>query len=191
MKRILHCAAVLLASLIIGAGTAVWSLTGLSDARSVKNGPWMTNLDIGTRQTNMFVRAMIARFGLFALKKSEAVYFVAYRDSNGETLNSRCDYRITGGDFPARWWNLTVYGSDYHLIPNAGNRYSYFGGTIPRDGSGRWAIALSASPKKGNWLPAGDNKVLFLNLRLYRPGRAVYERPDKIPMPLVTREACR
>ncbi len=191
MKKILRYAAVLLMSLIIGAGTAVWSLTGLSDARSVKNGPWMTNLDIGTRQTNMFVRAMIARFGLFALKKSEAVYFVAYRDSNGEILRSRCDYRITGGDFPARWWNLTVYGSDYHLIPNAVNRYSYFGGTIPRDNSGRWAIALSASPKRGNWLPAGDSKVLFLNLRLYRPERAVYERPDRIPIPLVTREACR
>jgi len=182
---------IVLISLIIGICSAWWTLTGLIDAMTVKNGPWRVNLSIGTAQTNRYLRAGVARIGLFALKNTEAVYFIALNDSEGEPLTSRCDYRIVGGEFDARWWSITVYGSDFHLIPNEQNRYSFLGGTLPRDKRNRWIVSLSAKPQEGNWLPAGDNEQLYLNLRLYRPGKSVYEHPDTIPLPEIIREVCR
>jgi hypothetical protein len=191
VRSVLKYLLIFIVALVVGIGTAWWALTGIINLVTIKNGPWRVNLNIGTSQTGMYLKAGVARVGLFALNKSEAVYFVALEDSGGQPLSSNCDYRITGRDFDARWWSITVYGEDFHLIANEKNRYSYFGGAIARNEKNEWTVKLSSKPQEGNWLPAGDNKQLVLNLRLYRPGESVYRNPDTIELPRIVKEECK
>jgi hypothetical protein len=111
---------------------------------TIKNSPWRVNLNIGISQTGMYLKAAVARVGLMALKKSEAVFYVAFEDTKGQPLSSNCNYRLVGRNFDARWWSITVYGEDYHLIANDLNRYSYFGRNLSRNEKNEWAIKLSS-----------------------------------------------
>lgn len=191
MRSVLKYLLIFIVALVVGIGTAWWALTGTINLMTIKNGPWRVNLNIGTSQTGMYLKAGVARVGLFALNKSEAVYLVALEDSGGQPLSSNCDYRIVGRDFDARWWSITVYGEDFHLIANEKNRYSYFGGAVARNEKNEWTVKLSSRPQEGNWLPTGNNKQLVLNLRLYRPGESVYRNPDTIELPRIVKEECR
>ncbi|WP_456467967.1 DUF1214 domain-containing protein, partial [Archaeoglobus sp.] len=77
---------------------------------------------------------------------------IAKTDSNFRPLKLECDYRIEGGNLPARWWSITVYGSDLFLIPNELDQYSFTSTNIKKDGE-RWTILLSKEPREGNWIP--------------------------------------
>ncbi len=66
--------------------------------------------------------------GVTANDPEEAVYLVNLTDDHGEPLTGAHKYELT---FPAgmtppvdAFWSLTVYGTDYNLVPNPINRYS-------------------------------------------------------------------
>ncbi|MBM3172316.1 MAG: DUF1214 domain-containing protein [Chloroflexi bacterium] len=159
-------------------------------SKAVKNGPWMTNLDIGSQHAGTYLRAAIARHGLLALTKSEAVYFSTYSDSDGQPLRGSCDYAIECKDLDTEWWSITVYGKDDFLIPNPQDIYSYNGNNLVRDADGVFRIHLSATPKEVNWLPSGNQQSLSLTLRLYFPGHALLNDPGAAELPRIIKEKC-
>lgn len=191
MKTVFKCVAVLIIALILGVGSALIIIRSPSAKAAIKNGAWNVNLAIGSKQAGMYTRAVVARIGLFALNKSEAIYFSASTDDDGQPLHSGCDYRIEGNDLDARWWSITVYGADQFLIPNEKNRYAYNGKNVKREKDGSYQIHVSSAPKEKNWLPAGNEKQLHFLLRLYNPEKSIYENSGKVKLPHIVKEGCR
>jgi len=192
VKLILKIIICTLVALVLGIGSALWLLK-LSpvDKSLVVNGPWRTSLSIGSAQAGNYLRAWVALNGLFALNKTETVYFSADTDEDGQALRSGCDYRVEGRDMAARWWSITVYGADNYLIPNEAMRYAFNGRDIAKNAAGRYTISLSSTPKPGNWLPCGNQGQLYLTMRLYNPLPEVYQKPAELELPRIIKEACR
>jgi len=118
VKSLAIAAAILTAAAAAGAGSA-WFLTGSRGlyGERVTIGPWTTSLVIGAEAGDPWTRARIARTGLLALPRSEAVYFSANTDSSGEALRSTRRYRITGNMPPGvGLWSITAYGADDYLM---------------------------------------------------------------------------
>ncbi|MBN2160330.1 MAG: DUF1214 domain-containing protein [Spirochaetes bacterium] len=193
MRSFLKIAALVAAAFLLGAGSFGLAVYFPPEGAIVTNGPWQTDLSVGSKQTGMHMRARVALMGLFALKKSEAVYFIAREDSEGRPLDSSCDYRLEGRDLPARWWSITALGPTFFLIPNDEGRYSVTWANVARERDGRYVIRLSPERKEGNWIPTGSRDAgrINLTLRLYRPPASVLERPGGVELPTIVREACR
>lgn len=116
--------------------------------------------------------------GVCANDPEEAVYLVNLTDDQNQPLSGAHKYELT---FPAgmtppvdAFWSLTIYGTDYNLVPNPINRYS-LGDRSPgvkqnEDGSTTFYFqAESPGPEKeSNWLPTGPD-AWFPILRLYIP----------------------
>ena len=191
MRTLAKVLLMLVIALVLGIGSALGDLHLPVARLGLSNGAWRTNLAVGSPAAGMYLRAYIARVGLFALNKTETIYYTAETDDDGRPLRSRCDYRIEGRDLPARWWSLTLYGEDNFLIPNNNNRWSYGQKSVARPADGGYVIMVSANPRDGDWLPAGDkDQGLALSLRLYNPEAVVYESPETIALPRIVREAC-
>ena len=183
----------------LGLGSAWFAVRAGLSAGEITNGPWRTSLVTGSRQADLYTRARVAVGGLLALAPSETVYWNAEADAEGQPLDARCDYRVEGGELPARWWSVTAYGADHFLIPNDAGRYSFSQTTLAREPGGPWTLRVSSEAKPGegegaNWLPSGRSGAagpFALTLRLYNPAPEVYERPAALRLPGIEREGCR
>lgn len=191
MKRFFHVAAIILVSLAIGGVTAWVGIFHWERTNWVRNGPWLTNELLGSKDLDMYSRAYVAVKYLFALNKTETLYYAAYTDERGKALKTDCDYVIHGESLPARWWSITAYGEDQFLIPNKADRYSVSSDDIAATGESAYKIHLSTQEKDGFWIPTGGPGRRFsLVLRLYNPEPAVYEKPSSYPLPRIVREEC-
>lgn len=190
MKLFWKYLAVIIIAVILGVGSFALMIRFPAKGTIVSNGPWETDLSVGSPQSGRYMRARVALMALFALNKSEAVYFVARKDSEGNPLNSRCDYRIEGKDMPARWWSITALSWNYFLIPNEANRYSYNWANISRNTDNSYVIKISAKRQEGNWISTGtkDQGQFNLNLRLYKPYPIVLREPESIELPRIIKE---
>jgi len=190
MKRIVEGVLVVLAALVLGMGSALWLIHYPPTGQGVRNGPWTTNPKVGSSEAGMYVRAIVARVGLFALNRSETIYFTAFTDSGGEPLRAECDYAVEGGDMDTRWWSITAYGQDHFLIPNDQNRHSFHRENVHWDGQGRFRVRLSRAPREGDWLPAAGAGNISLTLRLYNPATVVHGNLKTTPLPRIVKEGC-
>lgn len=182
-------------ALVAGVLSALAGIKRDGERGGVHNGPWRTSEQFGSRDAGMYTRAGVAIAGLFALSKSEAVYFVATTDSSGDPLRAACRYRITGTSLDARWWSLTVYGSDHYLLANRLDRFSFNIRNVAYDDAGGFEfVAARQPPSEGTeqWLPTGrQDDTLTLVLRVYRPSPEVYGNLDTVALPRIERmEAC-
>jgi len=154
----------------------------------IRNGPWNTRFATGSEKMSLKHRAVVASSGLWALRSTEAVYFSAYTDSDGNRLNRQSRYRIEGKDLDARWWAITVYKNN-QFIPNAQYRYSYSMTNLERETDGSWKIILSTDEQTGNWIPLGnEDGPIAVHLRFYNPDQSVYQHPELIKLPRIIKE---
>ena len=176
-----------LLGIILGVGSAAFVVFFPPFRPVIRNGSWMTNLKVGSRDAGMYLRAFIALTGLFALNKRETIYYRATTDDEGKPIHANRDYVISGVDIPGRWWAIIVYGRDHHLIANPAGRYSFNMGNLEREPDGSFRIALSRNPKARNWLPSGTkDQTPSFSLKIYNPAPEVYERPDRIALHRIT-----
>jgi hypothetical protein len=199
MKKAIIIASVAVASFLAGWALMVPTLDYLAKHRlsmrikgsgTVKNGPWMTRLDLARSDTPPLIRAYIVRIGIAANQAEEALYWNAYGDSRGRLLDGSHSYDVR---FPTRppvqdtgFWSLTVYGKDSYLVPNKGKRYAV-GDRSPLqklpDGSFVIHISQHRPHNFGNWLPCPPNGVFTLTLRMYVPREEALKQPEAIAMP--------
>lgn len=166
-------------------------ITYMMDRTAIHNGPWRTNLSAGSVNANLYERAAIAVAGLYALEKEETIYYTAFTDSSGETLDGRCDYRMTGQPFAARWWSLTLYGADHYLVDNSATLYSRHAGNLEFESDHSYVIAISSQTQPHNWLPAPATGAFSITLRLYNPQAVIRDDLAGTPLPNIKREMCR
>lgn len=158
---------------------------------AVRAGPWRTIVATGSADANPYERAAVALAGLYALSREETLYYTAFTDSEGRPLDARCDYRLAGRPLPSRWWSLTLYGADHYLVANAANVFSRHASNLQFEADGSFVVPVSAQAQPGNWLPAPADGAFSITARLYTPAPAVFADLAAVPLPAITREACR
>ncbi|MEM8694516.1 MAG: DUF1214 domain-containing protein [Pseudomonadota bacterium] len=167
MRLALRILLALILGIAIGLGAAWLSLRAGISAFEERSGPWITSQNFGSAEASDRERAIVAVRGLMALSASEAIYFNAATDSDGRDLDGGCRYRIAGPPLAARWWSVTAYGADAHLIPNPDHAYS-------AGGDGGDAVLAITGPEPGLGeiaTPAGE--PFELTLRAYGPGEGL------------------
>ena len=142
---------------------------------------WEITLDMGRYGTNYPYRAAWTFIGVGGNLAEDAVYPVASKDGQGQTLNGANKYflRFAKGELPPvnAFWSATMYDAGSFLVPNAINRYSLgnrSGMKFGDDGSLTIYIQ-SETPgedKAANWLPAPKD-AFKIALRLYAPKKEV------------------
>lgn len=188
--------AVAAAGLILGAGSAWW-LTGREAVVGgrVDAGGWTTSTRIGAPAADPWTRALIARIGLMALNRDEAIYYFRDTDDDGRRLDERCAYRLTGVDLPARWWSVTLYAEDEFLARNDDDAHSLQGSALiaVAENEGQVWRADVGPERKGDepWLSTRAAGRFKLTLRLYHPAALLRENPAALPAPAVERRSCR
>lgn len=198
-----------LAGLVLGTLSALWAggLFGYGPkfGQTVSVEGWQSDWSIGSQAANPWLRARIARHGLLALRKDEAVYFTRSTDAEGRVLRSTCDYRLSGGAQPAAWWSITLYAAGSRLPMNTDSALSIDATQVAEAGGqaanqsgsqsgATWAATISPEqPGSGGlWLSSRGADRFDLTLRLYRPDAALLDEPERtLAPPLVERTTCR
>lgn len=162
---------------IVRYALAVMDLAGASATTRV-NG-WGYSLALGSYGENYALRAAVARYGLGANVKEDAVYASCSADAAGRPLNgstSSYTIRFPAGQLPPvnGFWSVTAYDQDFFLVDNPINRYAVGSetGLVP-DADGALTIQLrSTAPPpqvpQANWLPV-PAAPFSLTLRMYWP----------------------
>jgi hypothetical protein len=175
-----------LAGLILGAGLGVGSALlaagiigpGMRLGGAINVDGWTSDWTIGSEAANPWTRARVARHGLLALSKDEAVYFTRNTDDSGDRLHEACTYRVTGGDLPAQWWSITLYDATSYLPRNTDNALSFDLTDAAAAGNpGDWTFKVSPLPAHSEWVSSRDAGQFDLTLRLYKPAQALIENP--------------
>lgn len=200
MRIIIRVLVVTFLGLLVGIGSALWMggiLPGgprAGDAIEIDG--WVSDWSIGSESANPYVRAQIARRGLLALQKEEAVYFTKNVDDEGQPLREACIYSVSGGTFPAEWWSLTLYDGDSRLPMNSDNRLSFdlTKATSVFGGDEAWLFDVRKDAAQDGTMPwvSSKNAGQFdLTLRLYRPDAALLADPeDVLTPPKIERLTC-
>ncbi|MFM7377918.1 MAG: DUF1214 domain-containing protein [Erythrobacter sp.] len=195
MKRAGAYLFAIVAGLALGVGSALW-LAGLWPARgtmafgNVDVGGWRTDFATGSEAADPYTRARVARHGLLALAKTEAVYFTRASDDAGAPLKEACTYKISGGAMPAGWWSVTLYDGQSMLPANTDGALSI---DAERAGGGAWsAVIAPARPQGGEvWISSKGAGTFDLTLRLYMPDAALLTDPNTVlKPPRIERIAC-
>ncbi len=198
MKVAIKLFGVIFLSALLGGGYALMQLKSLKSNSDimVRNGCWRVNPKMDLKQ-NDWQRAQIAIIGLFALRESEVLYFIASEDSDGEKLSSKYDYELVGTEPNSRYWSYTMYGEDYFLIPNEDKVYSFnldnlsyisrdtLNPELPRGASKAYSILVSSDKQGDNWLPSGEEDQFHILLRMYNPAPEVYNNLEGVVLPTI------
>jgi hypothetical protein len=188
MRLLLKLLAVLVAGTMLGL-LATWLTVFRFPPGRVGDGPWKTDPAAVTAQTDAYRRAFVAVHGLFALRRSEAIYYTATADSDGHALTGQCQYKVEGPAPDARWWSITAYGPDDYLIANPGGRYSVTKQQVAPDARGSIVVLLGGNSGGNNRIAAGTGRF-SLSLRLYNPGPGFIADPADAALPALLRVAC-
>jgi len=130
-------------------------------------GPWTSWPRTGTADIDPYARALISRTGELPIGAGDGAVFIASKDDDGAVLDGRCDVVVSGTTPQARYWTLTLYNSDGHLVGNALNRHGFTSHEIVRQSDGAIEIAIGPRARAGNWLPTGGTERFILALRFY------------------------
>jgi len=151
---------------------------------------WRSDFAIGSDTADMYTRARVARHGLLALAKSEAVYFTRTTDGEGAPLREECTYRLTVGKMPAGWWSVTLYDDD-SLLPMNEDEALSVNQEQETGGEGLVATIAAEKPEGGIWISSRNAGSFDLTLRLYMPDEALLADPEAIlKPPVVERLSC-
>jgi hypothetical protein len=141
---------------------------------------------ISTRQWLKFgddveFRTSVNYAGIWWNSSAEVVYYMGFKDKNGEMLQGDNTYTIhyKSQDLPIEhvnaYWSLTMLSiPDFRVVPNNLERYNLnniSNLTYEEDGSLKLYIAseLPEGVPETNWLPSQKGKPFVLNHRLYVP----------------------
>jgi hypothetical protein len=195
MRRFLAYLLAVVAGCAAGLGSALWAAGLLPGANAlafgnVDVGGWRSDFTTGSKAADPYTRARVARHGLLALAKSEAVYFTRTTDDAGAPLREACTYRLSGGAMPAGWWSVTLYDAASMLPANTDGALSI---DASRAGPGAWEAVIAADRPEGaaHWISSRKAGTFDLTLRLYMPEAAVLETPaTALVPPRIARLAC-
>jgi len=182
-----------------GALSALWLGGMISGGPTIGNAVdidgWRSDWSIGSENADPYVRARVARNGLMGLRKEEAVYFLKTQDEQGDRLSEDCVYAVSGRDYPANWWSITLYDADNRLPMNDDQRLSFDQTQAEAIyGQEAWRFQVSAAGPEDTdtpWVSSSAAGNFDLTLRLYQPSAALLNAPDTaLTPPRIERVSC-
>lgn len=176
----------------LGLASAVAALMIAPRMGMVERGGWIGHPAAGSAQASPYARALIARIGLLAMSREEAVYLDRTRDDAGQRLRGDCRYALQGRVPPAHWWSITLYAEDNYLARNGQNAPSIDATSVSVNSDGLWRAEVGASrPADGRpWIASEGGDHFTLTLRLYRPTTDVFAADAGSVGPTVTKLEC-
>jgi hypothetical protein len=176
---------------LVGLGATYFALTRGAAFGALRIGAWTAWPKTGTQDADPYARATIARTGQLPMALGDGVSFSAQTDDKGRLLDGRCDVQVAGVTPAARFWTLTLYNVEGHLVANSIDRYDFGSEEILRHADGSFAITVGPRASPGNWLPTGGVERYVLVLRFYDTPIGVATRASReLPMPTVTTGSC-
>ncbi len=125
---------------------------------------WTHDGDIGA---DPYTLAHMSRNGRLPITSSNALYFLASEDSEGEELAMDCDYEIAGKPLAADWWSLALYSVNGAPVKARNGRTFINSTTVLRQENGNYVITLAEQARAGNWIKISGDEQITLMLRLY------------------------
>ncbi|MEO0548864.1 MAG: DUF1214 domain-containing protein [Pseudomonadota bacterium] len=193
MGQLFRLLVIAILGVLLGGLSALWMggmiRGGPQIGNAVSVDGWRSDWSIGSENANPYVRAVVARNGLLALRKEEAVYFIQTKDDAGDQLEERCTYRVSGSQLPAGWWSITLYDGQSKLPMNDDERLSFDqtkADYIFADVSDIWMFEVSADSPDDLLMPWVSSRAagkFDLMLRLYQPNDALLADPETVLTP--------
>lgn len=198
IKRITAYVLALILGLALGPASALytaglWPGAKPLDFGNVEIDGWRSDFAIGSEAADPYTRARIARHGLLALSKKEAVYFTRATDSAGRPLVEKCSYAVSGEGMPAEWWSITLYDRDSKLPINDDEALSLNALSVEWEDDRYWGATISSQRPNNepNWISSRNASTFDLTLRLYMPTKGLLEDPEaSFVGPTVSRISC-
>ena len=195
MRRAALYLAAVVAGIALGLGSALWMAGLWPPGRNmafgdVDVGGWRSDFAIGSKAADPYTRARVARHGLLALAKSEAVYLTRAVDDTGQPLREACTYRLSGAAMPAGWWSMTLYDAASMLPANTDDALSL---DAERAGKGAWSAVIAPQRPAGDeaWISSRGAGRFDLTLRLHLPEARLLADPNAaLAPPRIARLAC-
>ncbi len=170
--------------------------TGSSDSQNaidarLTSGPFFRGWNVpdpqaGLSGPHILSRAATQASQIGSLMPTEAIYFFAHLDGDGEVINGRDRYTVTfdSGSLPPLgdlgFWSLTMYGTNGLLVDNPLDRYVLRPDSpeLTYGSDGSLTLYLQAEEPAGvpaaNWLPA-PSADFVIGFRAYRPTCAIQD----------------
>jgi hypothetical protein len=191
LRLLIDLAVTILIAATVGFSTAWLAVERGPFFGAVTVGAWTAWPSAGSADADPYSLAVLARNGEVPLGAGEGLTFTAETTTDGEALDGRCSYRITGQTPPARLWTLTAYDSTGRLMVNPARRSGFHSREIVRLEGGSFVITTSPNVSPGNWLPTAPVERFSLVLRLYDTPLTSGGRAADLVMPDIRMAGCR
>lgn len=190
--RILDLAYILGLGAGLGLMSAHWAVSARPAIGKVEVGAWSAWPGSGSRDIDPYMRAFLSRGVHLPLGAGEGLELIAQRSDDGELLDARCRYRVSGATPPTRGWTLAVTDGDGAPFSQPPARESVSDAEIVRGEDGALAVVAAATPQAGNWLPLPPRGLFQLRLRLYdTPISSQTGETQAANLPRIARIDCR
>ena len=191
MKLLFGSFLTLLVAAAFGLGATWLALTRGTAFGAVHIGAWTAWPRTGSADIDPYARAGIARTGELPVGLGDGVAFVARHDDTGRMFDGRCEVVLRGTTPAARFWTLTLYDLEGHLVANSVRRQGFTSQEIIRKSDGSFDIMVGPRVRPGNWLPTGGAERYQLVLRLYdTPIGMATRSSSEVPMPTLRKGQC-
>jgi hypothetical protein len=174
---------------LIGFGLAFVTAQAYATLKATRVNGWITMFGLGEPGNGMLLRAAHAQLfpGPVSISQ-EAMYWTAYVDGAGRTLDGQRDFlmHFPAGGLPPNnaFWSLTMADAHQRSVPNPINRYSLSDRSgLAQNSDGSVDIYIQKARPAGhesNWLPAPAGSFI-LWLRVYLPGQAILDGEYAVP----------
>ncbi len=184
----------ILGGIAIGFLSAWYMIDRGSPLTTTFSGSWSLWVHDGDVGADPYTLAHMARSGRLPVTSSNALYFVAKRDSEGDRLAMDCDYVLSGKPLDTDWWSLALYTEDGQPVKNSNGRSSMNSTTVLRLENGNYNIHLSKQVRPGNWIQISGREPIIIFLRLYGIHASKdFSRSNAIEqnLPVIRRMDCR
>lgn len=178
------------------AGAIGLGLTGLAVDRDVmfgqlQIGQWIAVPGAGSPEPDPYARASMARRGRVPLALGDGLELFAQSDDTGEPLRLGCEYEISGGSMPARYWTLALMEPSGQAVATPLGRAGFTSHELLRREDGSYSITLAPQARPGNWLSSNGTGHFRLALRLYdTPLTTRTERTGTTSFPSIRKVSC-
>ncbi|MGX5732675.1 DUF1214 domain-containing protein [Bosea thiooxidans] len=190
--RIFDLAYILALGAGLGLGSAHWAIAGRPVLGKVEVGSWTAWPASGSRAIDPYMRAHLSRGVHLPLGSGEGMELIAERDDNGQGLDGRCRYHLSGATPTTRGWTIGITDGDGLPFRLPLERASFTDSEVVRPEDGRLSIVASSTPEAGNWLPLPASGRFQLRLRLYdTPISSQTGETRAENLPRITRIDCR
>ncbi|WP_085507199.1 DUF1214 domain-containing protein [Thalassobacillus devorans] len=162
---------------------------GLEESNPKNVNGWLVVTGLGTYGDRFLWRAFVAFSGFGVNVDEESTLIRAFTDDQGNELNGKNNYilHFNKDQLPPveAFWSVTMYGSDFYLVPNEINRYAIGDRTegleYNEDGSLDIYIQKDRPINNvSNWLPAPEGDFNLV-LRMYQPFARILNGTYEVP----------